>query len=359
MNRINYDYLKIFSEIPFLLKLAIIRNKPVKEIKRVLIVNTCLIGDFIVSTPAIREFIKKNKVKADLMVSPPVQKIAERIKGVGKVFAIKSVYNRDLEKSFKEKEENFEEYDLILIMRISEGAYKQIKRIKFKKIKTYSKQYFSFGFHLIKKIFLKAPIKQWREINFEIIGQKDNNLPFKEIFGIKIKDYRLIEKLKLGKEKKIIIHTGSGWKIKFLGNSKWIEVIKRINATGKFKFIFVGATQDEKKDFESISKKLNFEVYSLIGKIDLLTLLLLMKKSDYFIGVDSGPRNMAHIVDLPSICLLGPGPKNFMPLNKRDIVIDKSNCICTNLFCYRRKTCMQQISTEEIIEGFKKLSKKV
>lgn len=155
-------------------------------------------------------------------------------------------------------------------------------------------------------------------------------------------------------EKKVIIHTGSGWQVKLWENEKWIELLKKVNKLGKFRFIFIG-TKKEKQDYEKIKKKLNFKTYSLIEKVDIKELMLVLRASDYFIGIDAGPRNMAHLADLRSVNLLGPGPKQFMPLDKRDIVIDKSNCRCTHLFCYKRKTCMQKINVNDVFEGFKKL----
>ena len=86
--------------------------------------------------------------------------------------------------------------------------------------------------------------------------------------------------------------------------------------------------------------------------------MLILRLSDYFIGIDSGPRNMADIANLPNIGLLGPGPKFFMPMNKDSIVIDKSNCRCTQLFCYKKETCMQKIKVDDVLKGFKKLLKR-
>lgn len=92
-----------------------------------------------------------------------------------------------------------------------------------------------------------------------------------------------------GRDKKILIHTGSGWKLKLWGNEKWVELLNRINKLGNFRFIFIGADNQEEEDFKEIQKNLNFNIYSLIKKVDLKELILLMRFSDYFIGIDSGP----------------------------------------------------------------------
>ncbi len=80
-----------------------------------------------------------------------------------------------------------------------------------------------------------------------------------------------------------------------------------------------------------------------------------MRLSDYFIGIDSGPRNMAHLADLRSITLLGPAPKNFMPVNIADVVIDKFTCRCKSLFYFHKVSAIHKISADEVVEGFKGL----
>lgn len=359
--RTNYSYLNILKEIPLLIKLEAKNRNKEKDIrpKSILIINTCLIGDFIASLPALRYFIKKNKIKVDLVVSPLIKTLAEHIKGVKKVFIAKSIYERDIEK--KENKENKEpglkEYDLVLIMRLSGESYNFLKKVEFKSMKSYLGPYLKYTFHLIKRLIIKGRVKQWREINFEIINEKKiRNLKFEEIFEFQKSYYNKIKKMSemKGTSKKIIVHTGSGWNVKLWSNQNWVNLLKKLNKIGNFKFIFIGSKK-EKKDFEKIQKRLNFKIYSLANKISLKDLLLVMRISDYFIGVDSGPRHMAHLVDLPSVCLLGPGPKYFMPINPRDIVLDKSNCRCTNLFCYKRETCVQKIGVDEVFQGFKKL----
>jgi ADP-heptose:LPS heptosyltransferase len=82
---------------------------------------------------------------------------------------------------------------------------------------------------------------------------------------------------------------------------------------------------------------------------------MIMRLSDYFIGIDSGPRNMAHLADLRSITLLAPAPKNFMPVNKADVVIDKFACRCKSLFYFHKVSAIHKISADEVVDGFKGL----
>jgi hypothetical protein len=66
---------------------------------------------------------------------------------------------------------------------------------------------------------------------------------------------------------------------------------------------------------------------------------------------------MAHLADLRSVSLLGPAPKNFMPLDPDDIAIDKFTCRCKSLFYLHKVSAMRRTSAEEVFESFKRLSK--
>jgi ADP-heptose:LPS heptosyltransferase len=91
----------------------------------------------------------------------------------------------------------------------------------------------------------------------------------------------------------------------------------------------------------------------LINTVDLKTTLLVMRLSNYFIGIDSGPRNMAHLADLRSICFLAPAPRNFMPVNTDDIVIDKFTCRCKSLYYFHKVSALTTLSAEEVVNSFK------
>ncbi len=361
MKRLNQDYINACWQFPLLIKEEITNNtsKNLENPSRILIINSSLIGDFIVSLHAIRSIIKQHKqAKIDIVVSSSVKPIAERIIGINDVFVSKSICNRKIDK-LDFKKTNFPDYDLVIPLIISADSYDLLKRINYRSRRNCIMPIAKLLHHNITTP-TNGKFKQWRDVFFEIIEKKKEYLKFNEIFNFSESDYNKIKTLDGMKEKgrKIIIHTGSGWNVKLWENDKWVELLKKINNLGKFKFIFVGGTKEEKKSFGEISSRLNFKTYSLIGKINLSELMLVLRSGDYFIGIDSGPRNMAHLADIPSISLLGPGPKNHAVFNsRRDVVIDKSDCYCSNLFCYKKITCIQKINVEEVFNGFKKVLK--
>jgi ADP-heptose:LPS heptosyltransferase len=358
--RINSEYFSIFKQLPVMLKLHLKRKKTkANRTKRVLIINNTLIGDFLTSLPAMKQFIDQNKADVDLVVSPIMEPLAKHIIGVKKVFTAKSTYKRDTEQT-KRDGKKFSNYDQVLIMQTSGDTYHMLKNVNYNKIKTSVLPYLKYGIYVSKNLSKKHNIKQHEEFSFEITKAPQKRFEFDELFKFNKKDYRKAKEMSFIKNKnckKVVIHTGSGWYVKLWKNERWIKLLNKINERGKFKFIFVGGTEKEESDFKHIKGRLDFEVYSAIKKMNIKELALMMRECDYFIGVDSGPRHIAHLLNMPSICLMGPGPKIFSPKNRNAIMIDKSDCYCTNLFCYRKKPCVEKISVNDVMSEFDKIAK--
>lgn len=366
--RINYAGFGIAKEILPLLK---IRMKIMRKGLfggaasgggRILVVNACIIGDFLSYLPALRCYTKENGFDFDILVTPTTRPLAEKLKGVKRVFVAASSGDQTMEQARRERQKIPREYDLIIVLRANREAYELIKDVRCAKIISSDAAFFKYLFHIAKSSLLKRQVKQSREVIFETLGLNgvDKNCELYDLFDFGGPDYDFVHALPEmdTPEKKILIHTGSGWKIKLWKNEKWAELLTKIRALGEYRFIFVGGTETEKEDFERVQKNLNFTVYSLINKVNLRELFLLMKKSDYFIGIDSGPRNLAHFADLRSISLLNPAAvRNFLPFSQNDIVVEKPNRFPANLVNLQKKSNMEAISADEVFEAFKKLSK--
>jgi ADP-heptose:LPS heptosyltransferase len=356
---INYAEFTIVKEIPPMLRLRCRRtNKNVSpRTKQMLVIDTGLIGDFLATLPALSAFLAEHKTKADLIVSPAVLPLVKRLRGAKSVFSAKSAYNRKIEGS-RENAVLGKEYDTLVVLRISLQAYAMIRGIRYRKLVSYDKEYFKFFGHLVKNnVLLGKPVKQWRDINFAILGLKPRHVSAEQIF-----DFTGDEHITLPgtNQKKLLIHTGSGWRGKLWRNKNWSALLQKIHdgeigRPGTCDVIFIGGTAEEQASYQEISGKLPFKTYSLIGKADLKSLFLIMRSADYFIGVDSGPRNLAHIADLRSITLLGPGGKDFLPENKNDIWIDKSSPRATGILSFGDD--MEKITPDEVHDAFLRLQK--
>ncbi len=356
----NFDYFGFWQELLMAIFITISAKK--REFKhkngRILIVSPCLIGEFAVTIPAIYDFIQRNKDKnIDLLVTPPLKILAEKIRGIGKIYAAASNYGREYD-SFA-GDEITDSYEKIIVLRISAKAYAMVRKVKSGEIVTASSYAIKYLGHLAKNLILRRTPKSWRKMNFEILGGNDGPVSFKEIFAFNQYDFKKLNKfdcLKTG-GKMIIIHTAANWPMKIWEDDNWVELLKKINRMGNFKFVFIGDNA-ALKSYEYISSCLDFEMESLINKTNILELVLVLSKADYFIGIDSGPSNLAHLVDLRSITIFGPGPNIYMPHNQADIIIDKSNGRgLFQLFFNVKNSLINKINVSEVYNAFKSLNR--
>ncbi|MFA6502927.1 MAG: glycosyltransferase family 9 protein [Candidatus Paceibacterota bacterium] len=355
--KINYEYLNLYQEIPLLLALSVerlFRTKPRETGHATLIVNTCLIGEFAASLPAVRDYIlRQGGHEVDLLVSPPLKSLAERVRGVRKVYVARSLYGRRNEDDSGSAQQ-FPAYDTIFVMRISTDAFRHIRGISARVVRTGLREYSRYALHLWWSLILRRLPMQWRELNFNMLGGEMRDIPFDDLFQCTESDLASVaslEELKTS-EKKIIIHTGAGWVMKHWERDKWVALLGRIQALGGVRFIFVGG-DDDAEEAAAIASHLGFPTYSLVGKISLLQLLLVLRQSDYFIGTDSGPRNMAHLADTRSVTILGPGPHFYMPWDSRDIAIDKTRGRgVIQMFLSAEHGFTHEITVEEVYDAF-------
>jgi ADP-heptose:LPS heptosyltransferase len=361
MKKVNADYLNIFKEpllfIALILRHALGRRRNA-ESDAILIVNVCLIGDFAASAPALHAYISRQEGRTiDMLVSPPLKTLAERVRGVRAVYTAASVFARELEQS-QGSEQHFGAYKKVLALRISRDAYRTLGAIETKELQTGLPHLLAYGLHLAWNLLVGKTPRPWRDINFDMVGEIPRNVPFGDIFNIPDADYARVRSLPAlqGAQKKILIHTGASWVMNHWSADKWVELIKKLHALGDFRFIFVGAKKDE-EEYQYISSRLPFPTYSLIGQIGLLDLTLAMRAGDYFIGVDSGPRNLAHLAGLPSITLLGPGPHMFTPPDARDIILDRSKGRgFYQRFFHTKSQFIDKIQPDDVIRAFRELT---
>jgi len=348
----NFDYFNIWKEILFFLLSSIVIRKEKKGNykNRVLIVNPCLVGEFAVSIPAIVDFIQRNNgKKIDIIVSTPLKVLAEKIIGINNVYVAQSVFKRPSE-VFDYKDQIPFGYEEIILLRASYGVYNFLKKVSAQNVKTGACIYARYAFHLLSSIILRRTPKQWKIIIFEMLGGTPREISFDEIFELAPQDYK--------GDSKIIIHTGASWPMMHWEREKWVELLRKINTLGTFEFIFIGVAKDI-EDYEYISSNLPFEIYSVISKIDLFELVLLLRSANYFIGVDSGPANLAHLAKLRSIVIFGPGPHMFMSDDVNDIIIDKSNGRgLYQRFFLKKNGFIHKINAEEVYQSFNKLYRK-
>ncbi|HHD92645.1 MAG TPA: glycosyltransferase [Candidatus Portnoybacteria bacterium] len=365
-SRINKDYLRVVKEVFLFIKIELIKLFKIKKFSKnnssndILIVNPCLIGEAMASIPAIRSFIKKQG-SVDIIVSPAQKQIFKKIIGVRNVYTAKSNYQRKTKNNFIEDNQIIlKKYDKIIILRINKNSYQIIKNIEAKEIQTPLKHFILYGIHLCKSALFEKIPKQWKNFNFELLNAKDKEeVDFDEIFKFDKQDIKKINELKELKvnQRIILLHLLSHWPMKNWKTKNWIKLLKKIkNHYPNSRLIFIGDL-DNRKIVDIIKSQLNFNVYSLVGKTNLKDLLLIIRKSDYFIGVDSGPANMAYLTKTKSITLLGLEPYMYLP-NNTGLVIGRSKKrgLLQVLFL-EKNNLVNEIEVEEVFDCFNGLVK--
>ncbi len=314
----NKEYFNLWKELP-LFVLCFIRSlflKKKQNSKRILIVTPCLIGEFVAIIPAIFDYIERYKdYEIDILVTPQLEELARKIKGIKDVYVTSSVYERFEEKKITV---TFPAYKATLCLRMSPQAYKIVKSLNTNTIFTFTTPILAYGLHLLLCLVKRTNPKRWRDVTFEILRGVDRKLP--------IDDMVILNKdspINSLPGKKIVLHTTAHWENKNWSKNKWIELLTKINSLGNFSFIFIGGKEDM-ETYNHISKSVSFETYSLISKTNLSDTLSLMRDADYFIGIDSGPSNMAHLVGIRSITLVGVSPNMYISPHEEDITIDKT-----------------------------------
>ena len=353
--KINYDYLQPFKELPLILRILCLRRTRGQQSNNALIVNPSLIGDFASSLHSMRAYIETGKSNVDLVVSPQLKSLAKKVRGVRNVYSAKTLHSRDAEGNATSHSIP-EKYDSVLVLRASKGAHQLLKTARFRHIKTSLRLYVPYFLNLVTCCFTKRKMKPYWEVGFDLISERPRKLPFEEIFDFSEVDYETVRRMPALRtdDKIVIIHTGSGWKMKLWDNKKWAELIQQLNRSGKFRFVFVGH-EEEEEAYTEISNRLDFKTYSMIGN-DVVELLLAMRIASYFIGVDSGPRNMAHVADLRSVTIVGPDHAMFPVFDKRDVLIAKSkSCDTLQLLFHSNTPHIDKIDVQEVYEAFLRL----
>lgn len=352
----NYDYLQFLQEFPLILKTILTtRRTRIEPSNNILLVNSCVIGDFISSLHAIRTFIRESPSNVDLVVSSPMKRLAGKIRGVRKIYTAKTLLSRPTETDVC-LEPIGEAYDLIIVMRASRESCALLKGVRFSRLRTSFSIYIPYFLNLMTCLVTKREMIPYWEVNFEIFDREPQRLEFDEIFDFSEEDHQRVQAVPaLTTTRRIVlIHTGSGWRMKKWTDDKWVDLIKRVNALGEFRFVFVGHAEEE-ATFRELRDRLDFEIFPFFRQ-DLADLLLAMRHSDFFIGVDSGPRNMAHLADLRSITIAGPDPLMFPAFNDKDIIIVKGKkCDGRQLLFASKTPHIDKVEVSEVYEAFLRL----
>ena len=151
--------------------------------------------------------------------------------------------------------------------------------------------------------------------------------------------------------KKIVaIHPFATHKAKTLPLGHWQKISAVLS--GEYQILFVG-----KGDLPE-----NMYGKNLINKTNLRELCAVLSRCSLLITGDSGPMHLADAVDTPLLALFGPTTKEwgFFPVGENAHILQKEMpCRPCSLHgkqkCRQKESCLEKISTEEIIAHAKKI----
>ena len=160
--------------------------------------------------------------------------------------------------------------------------------------------------------------------------------------------------------KYIVIFPGGNWIPKIWPINRYNElIIKIINNFKNIKFIFVGSHEEREKYFLKIQENISKDNFiNLMGENLTLTSAY-MKKSDLFIGNDSGLMHLAVASNLRTIGLFGPTNDTiYRPYGNKNIVIRTEERY--ELFQSKKinpaVSAMESLSSEEVFDKIKVLN---
>ena len=266
---------------------------------KILFICSNLIGDTILSSGAINHFIHQNqKAKLTFVVGPTAAPLLKNYKNIENIIIFKkrklSLHWLDIfKKTYRIK------WDIIVDFRSSVLSLllNNNKKYIFKKLHNIhhiEQLNSSFGFEC-SNLFIPTSDDEANKVN------KDLDSSFKHI----------------------VIFPGGNWTPKLWSAENYNETMKLlIDKYDKVKFILVGSLKEKNKFYNLLIKDIKEDLIIDLFGYNLTLTSAYMKKSDVFIGNDSGLMHLAVASKLRVISLFGPTNNTvYGPFGDKNVVI--------------------------------------
>ena len=302
---------------------------------KILFICSNLIGDTILSLGAINYIINQNKeAKLTFVVGPTAAPLLENYKNIENIIIFKkrklSLHWLDiLKKTYRIK------WDIIVDFRSSALSLllKKNKKYIFKKLHNihHIKQLnSSFGFEC-SNLFIPTSDDETNKVNNHL----DSSF------------------------KHVVIFPGGNWTPKLWLAENFNETMKLlIDRYDKIRFILVGSLKEKNKFYNLLIKDIKEDLIIDLFGYNLTLTSAYMKKSDIFIGNDSGLMHLAVASKLRVISLFGPTNDTvYGPIGDKNIVIrTKENYdYFKSLKINENKSYMSSIKPEKVFKECEKI----
>ena len=159
--------------------------------------------------------------------------------------------------------------------------------------------------------------------------------------------------------KHVVIFPGGNWTPKLWSAESYNETMKLlIDKYDKIKFILVGSLKEKNKFYDQLIKDIKEDLIIDLFGFNLTLTSAYMKKSDVFIGNDSGLMHLAVASELRVISLFGPtNDAVYGPYSDKNIVIRtrENYDYFKSLKINENKTYMSSIKAETVFKNCEKI----
>jgi len=297
---------------------------------KILFICSNLIGDTILSSGVINYFVNQNKnAKLTFVVGPTAAPLLKNYKNIENIIV------------FKKRKFNFHWLDI----------FQKTYRTKWNIVVDFRSSAISHVLRNNKKYIFK------KHQNIHHIEQLNSSFGFNcsNLF-IPISDD---EKNKADYDldssfKHIVIFAGGNWPPKLWSADNFNEIMKLLlNKYHKIKFILVGSLKEKNKFYNKLIKDIKEDLIIDLFGYNLTLTSAYMKKSNIFIGNDSGLMHLAVANKLRVISLFGPtNDKVYGPYGSNNIIIRTSESLdyFKSLIIDENKSYMNSIKPEIVLQ---------
>ena len=302
---------------------------------KILYICSNLIGDTILSSGVINHFIDQNKdAKLTFVVGPTAAPLLKNYKNTENIIIFeKRKFNLHwfdiLQKTYSTK------WDIVVDFRSSAISYilRKNKKYIFKKhhsIHHIEQLNSSFGFDC-SNLFVPTSFEEKNKANDHL----DKSF------------------------KHIVIFPGGNWFPKLWATENFNLTMKSLlDKYDKIKFILVGSLKEKNKFYNELKKDIKEDLIIDLFGYNLTLTSAYMKKSNIFIGNDSGLMHLAVANKLRVISLFGPtNDKVYGPYGSNDIVIRTAESLddFKSLIINENKSYMNSIKPEIVLKKCEKI----
>ncbi len=300
----------------------------------ILVISSNLIGDTILSTGIIKHFFEKYpNSKFTFVVGPSAAQIYKNFPNLEKIIKI------------KKKRYNFHWFKI----------WNECYAIKWNIIIDFRSSLISYFLFNKKKFIFRASNKGHKIDQLKNFFKTDE-IPYPIIYNNK--DEINIAKKKLDKNKKyIVICPGGNWIPKIWPLDNYIKLINMLNKNFKdLVFIIVGSKKEENTYLNRISDQLkDLLIINLMGE-SITTTAAYMKKSNLFIGNDSGLMHLSVASKIATIGLFGPtNEKIYAPFGNNCYTLRTKDSYdeFKDNYIDKNRSYMISITTEDVFDFIK------